>query len=89
MLNLYRSALARRRELHGVLDHEPLTWRPSPPDVLDFSRGPTFRCVVNLSEDIVTLDGPALLSSAGDATSGVLPPDSTAWLLLPDDAQGS
>src|SRR3954469_14635406 len=76
-LSLYRAALRLRRSLPG-LRSSPLMWRPSADDVLDFERGPSFRCVVNLSDTPVPLAGRVLLAS-GPCTD-VLPPDTAAWL---------
>jgi alpha-glucosidase len=75
-LSLYRSALQLRRRLRGT----PLTWCPSAPDVLAFDRGPSFRCVVNLSGtplDVAEL-GRVLLASAPCA-DGLLP-DAAVWV---------
>ena len=76
-LSLYRAALRLRRSLPD-LRSSPLVWRPSADDVLDFERGPSFRCVVNLSGSPIPLEGTVLLAS-GPCT-GVLPPDTAAWL---------
>jgi alpha-glucosidase len=79
-LSLYRAALRLRRslaDLHGA----PLVWWPSTDDVLDFGRGPAFRCVVNLSAAPVAVEGRVLLAS-GPCTD-VLPPDTAAWLSGP------
>jgi alpha-glucosidase len=77
MLSLYRTALALRREL--VVD-ESLRWADAPDGVLAFDRGPSWRCVVNLSPSPVDLPGhgtPLLVS--GPAPDGTLPPDTAAW----------
>jgi alpha-glucosidase len=79
-LSLYRAALGLRRSL-ADLHRAPLVWRPSADDVLDFDRGPAFRCVVNLSAAPVPLDGRVLLAS-GPCTD-LLPPDTAAWLSSP------
>ena len=58
-LSLYRAALRLRRSLRE-LHAAPLSWRPSGDEVLAFERGPSFRCVVNLSAGPVALrDGAA------------------------------
>jgi alpha-glucosidase len=82
-LSLYRDALHLRRSL-AALRSAPLSWLPSPVDVLAFARGPAFRCVVNLSADPVRLDGPVLLASG--PCPGGLPPDTAAWLSGPGPA---
>jgi alpha-glucosidase len=49
---------------------------------LAFRRGTSFACVVNLSSRpvAVPVDGSVVLSS-GDPEAGLLPPDTTAWLV--------
>jgi alpha-glucosidase len=79
-LSLYRSALRLRRDLPGLADDAPLTWRDLGDGVLAFGRGSRFCCVVNLSDRPVPLAGhgdPVLTSSPVD---GDLPPDTAAWL---------
>ncbi|MGX5654336.1 glycoside hydrolase family 13 protein [Geodermatophilus nigrescens] len=77
-LSLYRAALRLRRELLG---EQPLSWLDLGDGVLAFSRGPAFRCVVNLSDRAVPLDGLGrVLLTSGDASAG-LPPDTAAWLV--------
>ncbi len=49
MLRLYRSALRLRREL-AEDSADQLSWNPAPPEVLDFTRGTTLRCLVNFSD---------------------------------------
>jgi alpha-glucosidase len=82
-VSLYRAALQLRRSLRG-LRTEQLAWRPSPDEVLAFERGPSFTCVVNLSDRPVALDGEVLLAS-GPCSDG-LPPDTAAWLSSPGQA---
>jgi alpha-glucosidase len=79
-LSLYRNALRMRRDLPGLADEAPLTWRDLGDGVLAFDRGPRFRCVVNLSARPVPLaaHGLAVLSSA--PVEGELPPDGAVWL---------
>jgi alpha-glucosidase len=81
--SLYRDALRLRRRLRDA----PMTWRPTAEGVLAFDRGPSFRCVVNLSREPVDLTGQGrvLLSSAPCAAG--LPPDAGAWL-APDEPGG-
>jgi alpha-glucosidase len=79
-LSLYRAALRLRRSLVD-LHRAPLVWRPSADDVLDFDRGPDFRCVVNLSSAPIAVEGRVLLVS-GRCTDR-LPPDTAAWLSSP------
>ena len=80
MLGLYREALRLRREEAG-LRGQPLTWVPSPPDVLAFTRGDRFMCVTNLSSDPLPLPPhTAVLLASADVSDGHLPSDATAWL---------
>ena len=82
MLNLYRAALRFRRDEAGLGDG-PLTWVPSEPDVLAFSRGDRFRSVSNLSSDPLPLPPhQAVLLASADVSDGHLPPDATVWLRL-------
>lgn len=76
MLNLYRNALAVRREHLG---DGSLTWLPSPDGVLAFTRDSGLTCVVNLGAEPVPVTGEALLAS-GPMPGGLLPPDTAAWL---------
>ncbi|WP_377267794.1 alpha-amylase family glycosyl hydrolase [Peterkaempfera sp. SMS 1(5)a] len=83
ILNLYRAALALRSD-EAALHQDDFDWRSAPGDsVLDFQRGPHFRCIVNLSDQQIPLDGAerVLLSSGPLADDGKsLPPNSTVWL---------
>ena len=54
-LTLYRTLLAERR-VNPALGAGTMTWNESSDDVLDFSREPGFRCVVNFGDDPVTVD---------------------------------
>ncbi len=83
MLNLYRDALRLRREIAGLRGEE-FGWRSSPADILDFDRGPSARCVVNLSGGPHPLDsGWTVALVSAPLTDGALPHDATAWL-VPD-----
>ena len=80
MLNLYRRALHLRRS-EGGLGDGPMSWLPSNPDVVSFSRGDAFICVVNLSDGVVSL--PAhneIILSSGPLDDGLLGPDTAVWL---------
>ena len=81
-LELYRAALRLRRDL-PTLGDGPMTWLPSAPEVLAFTRGPDFACVVNLGADPVALPAHdhVLLSSAA-LKGGRLPADTAAWLRI-------
>ncbi|GAB3826281.1 glycoside hydrolase family 13 protein [Dactylosporangium cerinum] len=73
-LELYREALRLRRTFTG-----PLTWHPSPADVLDFQRA-DLRCVVNLSAAAVAVPAGEVLLSSVDLAGGLLPPDAAVWV---------
>ncbi|WPR64480.1 glycoside hydrolase family 13 protein [Glutamicibacter protophormiae] len=75
-LELYRSALALRRELHSG---ESLAWLPSAPGVLTFSRPNGWICITNFSAEPQQLPSAPLLAS-GELVDGRLPAATTAWL---------
>lgn len=77
-LALYRAALAERRTNHSLGDGT-LSWDDSPAEVLSFTRGEHFRCVVNFGADPVTVEGEVIVAS-GDAASGVVGTDEAVWL---------
>ncbi len=83
MLTLYRSALARRRQLAALRD-EPLTWLAAPEGVLAFARGQDFRCVVNFSSRPIPLPCHPLLASAALQPPYDLPTDTAAWTAVSD-----
>ncbi|MEU8869543.1 glycoside hydrolase family 13 protein [Streptomyces javensis] len=81
-LELYRDALALRRELPGLGD-TPMSWLDAPAGVLALSR-PGLVCTLNtLGEEVeLPVPGRALLSSAPlayKAGTVCIPPDSCAW----------
>ncbi|BDM67769.1 alpha-glucosidase [Streptomyces nigrescens] len=81
-LELYRTALALRRELPGLGDGR-MSWQPAPDGVLAIAR-PGMVCTVNtLGHEVdVPLPGDPLLSSAPVAVNGTtaaLPGDSCTW----------
>ncbi|HEY5821717.1 MAG TPA: glycoside hydrolase family 13 protein [Propionibacteriaceae bacterium] len=77
VLALYRRLLAVRRV--QMADAGPLTWLPSPPDVLAFTRGTT-QCWVNFGSDVVPLPPGRVVLSSAHRAAGVLPPDTAVWL---------
>ena len=99
MLTLYRRALHLRRD--GFTPNTPappsgaattfpsdgpMTWLPTPPGVLAFTRG-SLTCITNLSPVSIPLPpgAPILISTplALPDSSSHLPPDTTIWLRLP------
>lgn len=80
-LQLYKDALAIRRE-RPELGHGPMDWLGNDDShVLEFSRSDEFVCVVNFDSTAATLPPyrTVLLASA-DVTGDVLPANSSAWL---------
>jgi len=59
----------------------PLEWLPADPDVLVFSRGDAFVCVVNLSDGAVSLPTHTeIILASGPLHEGLLPADTAVWL---------
>jgi alpha-glucosidase len=80
MLTLYRRALALRRDEAGLGDG-PLSWLAAPADVLAFTRGERFSCLVNLSTEPVELPAHrSILIASGPLAGGRLPTDTAIWL---------
>jgi alpha-glucosidase len=79
MLTLYRTALRLRRERASG----PLTWLPSEPGVLAFTRDGGFTCLVNLSGAPVPLPADRRVLLATEELDGELPVDAAAWLVHP------
>ena len=78
MLEFYRAVLALRHQVLAGAD-ETVVWQPAPDDVLSFTRGPGFGCVVNLSDQPYALPRPPLLVS-DELVDGLLPPNAAAWV---------
>ena len=81
MLELYRRALALRRE-HPALGDGRLDWAQSPSGTLMFTRDPGFACLVNLDGDPVALPEGWDLVLASDEldADGRLPANTAIWL---------
>jgi alpha-glucosidase len=80
-LNLHRRALRLRRELPG-LRSDAFRWRDSGHGVLDFERGSSFRCVVNVSGEPIALDADwDVLESSVPLNVPTLPHDAAAWII--------
>lgn len=81
-LNLYRTALALRRERLVPLP-ETLTWVDAGPGTVCFDRQDGFRCLLNASPAAIGLpDGARVLLASGPLPDGAVPPDTTVWLSL-------
>jgi alpha-glucosidase len=79
-LSLHRAALRLRHEMPGLLSDD-FRWRKSADGVLDFERGPDFRCVVNISGKLLPLiPGWVPLLSSAPLSNGSLPHDTAVWL---------
>ncbi|GAA0704163.1 glycoside hydrolase family 13 protein [Kitasatospora atroaurantiaca] len=83
-LELYRSALAVRREHPALGAGTEVTWLDSPEGVLIFGRQGSFVCTVNTTGEPVRIAAPGrilLSSTEAVAVDGetVLPADSTIW----------
>ena len=88
MLELYRAALAARRDVTG-----DLAWIADAPErTVAFRRGDGFACVVNVSDEPTPISWPgqvvlasdSALVAGTDATDGIeLPPDTAVWLSHP------
>jgi alpha-glucosidase len=80
MLELYREALHQHRVLPELGDG-PLEWLAARPDVLAFSRGGGFVCVVNLSAETVWLPPhQELILASGPLDGDGLLRDTAVWL---------
>lgn len=79
VLALYRAALRLRRELPALGDGD-LSWHDSGPEVLDLSREPGFRCLLNFSRRDVPLPAGRVLLASAVLRDGRLPPDAGVWL---------
>jgi alpha-glucosidase len=80
MLNLYRRALALRRQLFVGTD---LAWVDSEPSVLLFERGAGVRCVTNFVAEPIALPAGEVLLSSAPLADGRLPGATTVWLRTP------
>ncbi|GAA4061255.1 glycoside hydrolase family 13 protein [Nonomuraea soli] len=79
MLNLYRTALAIRREHLG---DGSLTWLDLGPQVLAFTRESGLTCVVNFGPDPVRLPAHGrLLLASGSLDGDALPAETAVWLV--------
>jgi len=77
-LALYQQALSLRHRLQGA---ETLEWMPGNGQVLHFGRPGGWRSVTNFGPRPVPLPGGTLLLASALVRDGLLPPDTTAWIL--------
>jgi len=80
-LTLYRQALSWRRRLQGA---ETLEWMPGTnAQVLHFRRPGGWRSVTNFGSGAVPLPDGTVVVASGPVANGLLPADTTAWLIPP------
>ncbi len=80
MLRLYRDALGLRRST-ADLHADSLEWLDLGEDVIAFARGIRFVSVTAIGRAVALPDHERILISSAPVTDGMLPEDSTAWLL--------
>jgi alpha-glucosidase len=78
-LNLYRQALALRRQLFADSD---ISWDDSEPSVLHFARADGLRCITNFDTEPVALPSGEVLLSSAHLDHGQLPGDAAVWLRM-------
>lgn len=80
-LSLYRAALAERRVNPALRDGD-FRWNDdAPAGVLDFSRDPGFRCIINIGNAPLPLpDGADVLLATDDVSDGQVAVDDAVWL---------
>ncbi|MEU4421350.1 glycoside hydrolase family 13 protein [Actinoplanes sp. NPDC024001] len=82
MLELYRSAIALRRAEPG-LHADDFAWLDAGKDVLAYSRGDDFACVLNLSGAPIPLpEHENCLLASGPLDGDLIPQDTAVWLRL-------
>ncbi|GIF10004.1 glycoside hydrolase family 13 protein [Actinoplanes teichomyceticus] len=80
MLELYRTAIRLRRD---HITGPAMAWLDSSPEVLAYTRGPGFACVLNLSGAPVPLpEHQTRLLASGPIDGDLLPRDTAVWLRL-------
>ena len=82
MLWLYRNALRLRRELPQLgVDGGELTWTGEEADVLGFTRGSGFICIVNTGVEPIPLPPGRVVLSSVPVEGNLLPSDAAAWIV--------
>jgi alpha-glucosidase len=79
VLELYRSALAIRRE--RLIDDEVLEWLDLGAEVVAFRRGSGLCCIVNMGARPVPLPDGDIVLASGEADGGMLPADEAVWMV--------
>jgi alpha-glucosidase len=89
MLSLYRNAL-RIRRAEPALGDGSLSWLEASDEVLAFTRGGRFACVLNLSAGSVEVPAhESVLLASTPLVQGLLPPDGAVWLALTGESHKS
>jgi alpha-glucosidase len=81
-LALYREALAARAKLLGA---ETLAWVDSAPHLLHFTRPGGWHCLTNIGPAPVDLPAGEVVVASGPLQDGLLPQDTTAWVVTKQD----
>jgi len=81
MLSLYRQALYLRRHL-PQLRAGRFAWLEQPDGILAFTRGDTFACLTNFTDDLWQLPPGEVLCFSDALQDGLLPRDACVWLRL-------
>lgn len=81
MLWLYRDALGVRREVAALRD-DAYTWLDRGDDVIAFTRGDRFACIVNFGAQLIELPVGRVLLSSVPLDDDRLPTDAAAWVEL-------
>jgi alpha-glucosidase len=82
MLSLYRAGLRMRKQ--APWGTGSFAWLPSGAEVLAFTRGEDFTCLVNFgSEPAAVPPGADVLIASNELQGGAVPQDTTVWLLNP------
>ncbi len=80
-LNMYRHALALRRQESGLGDGT-MTWIDAGKDVIAFSRPGNFACYLNFGGSIEIPAGAQVLISSAPLEGSLIPADTAVWLRL-------
>jgi len=81
-LTMYKAALAERHR-NPALGDGPFAWHPADGgEVLAFTRGEEFGCLVNFGPDPVDLPDGEVIVASGPLDGGRLPSDTAAWMRL-------
>ena len=82
MLSLYRAGLRMRKQ--APWGTGPFAWLPSGAEVLAFTRGEDFTCLVNFGSEPAALPPAAdVLIASNELQGGAVPQDTTVWLYTP------